>query len=239
MAEYIETFKRKEIKYLLSGEQYEQLFPFMQEMASVDQYGKTRIQNIYFDTPDYRLIRTSLEKPIYKEKLRLRTYGDTNGETNSFIEIKKKYDGIVYKRRVSGDYDHTFRYLIGKGQPIDDSQISQEIAGFLQMYRNLRPAMRIGYDRIAMAGIDDPGFRVTFDTKITWSTDCLDLREQERGNQILADGCHLMEIKVKDALPQKLARKLAELSIFPNSFSKYGRGYEAMISKKKGLVGYV
>ena len=239
MAEYIETFKRKEIKYLLSGEQYEQLFPFMQEMARIDRYGKTRIQNIYFDTPDYRLIRTSLEKPIYKEKLRLRTYGDTNGGTNSFIEIKKKYDGIVYKRRVSGAYDHTFHYLIGKGQPIDDSQISQEIAGFLQMYRNLRPAMRIGYDRIAMAGIDDSGFRVTFDTKITWSTDCLDLREQERGNQILADGWHLMEIKVKDALPQKLARKLAELSIFPNSFSKYGRGYEAMISKKKGLVGYV
>ena len=83
MAEYIETFKRKEIKYLLSGEQYEQLFPFMQEMARIDQYGKTRIQNIYFDTPDYRLIRTSLEKPIYKEKLRLRTYGDTNGGTNS------------------------------------------------------------------------------------------------------------------------------------------------------------
>ena len=100
MSGYIDVFKRTEIKYLLSRDQYRKLFSFLEGFAKVDEYGKTRINNIYFDTSNYKLIRTSLEKPIYKEKLRLRTYGSTNDNTNSFIEIKKKYDGIVYKRRV-------------------------------------------------------------------------------------------------------------------------------------------
>ena len=93
MSEYIEVFERTEIKYLLSHEQFIKLQEFLVNYARIDDYGKTRIHNIYFDTPDYKLIRTSLDKPVYKEKLRLRTYGDTNDFTNSFIEIKKKYKG--------------------------------------------------------------------------------------------------------------------------------------------------
>ena len=95
MGEYIDVFKRTEIKYLLSEEQYDELLSFLKGIARVDEYGETRINNIYFDTPDYRLIRTSLEKPIYKEKLRLRTYGNTDDDTSAFIEIKKKYDEVV------------------------------------------------------------------------------------------------------------------------------------------------
>ena len=104
MSKFIEVFERTEIKYLLSYKQFTAIKAFLENYARVDKYGKTRIHNIYFDTQDYKLIRTSLEKPVYKEKLRLRTYGDTNDFTNSFIEIKKKYKGIVYKRRVSGIY---------------------------------------------------------------------------------------------------------------------------------------
>ncbi len=89
MNDYINVFKRTEIKYLLSGTQYTELLPFLEKYFKVDQYGKTRINNIYFDTPNFYMIRTSLEKPVYKEKLRLRTYGDTDDNTNSFIEIKK------------------------------------------------------------------------------------------------------------------------------------------------------
>ena len=181
MSVYIENFKRTEIKYLLTSNQFDSLFSFLQGFAKVDSYGKTRINNIYFDTPDYKLIRTSLEKPIYKEKLRLRTYGETTDDTNSFIEIKKKYDGIVYKRRVSGRYKDAYDYLVRAGKTLDDSQISREIAGFIEMYEDLRPAMRISYDRIAMAGIYAPEFRVTFDTKIEWDTESLDLRYKSIG----------------------------------------------------------
>jgi VTC domain. len=233
MSEYIDVFKRTEIKYLLSYEQYEKLMQFMLTFARVDDYGKTRINNIYFDTPDYKIIRTSLEKPIYKEKLRLRTYGETNDFTNSFIEIKKKYDGIVYKRRVSGTYKRAYDYLVKGAAPLDDSQISREIAGLLMMYENLRPSMIISYDRIAMIGINDPEFRVTFDTDIEWNIDKLDLRKKAEGKRILKEGEYMMEIKVKDAMPMFLAKKLSELSIYPASFSKYGRGYLDMISGRK------
>ena len=117
MSGYREVFKRTEIKYLLSEEQYNALMPYLETMAQVDRYGLTRINNIYFDTPDYRLVRTSIEKPLYKEKLRLRTYGSTTDDTNSFIEIKKKYKGIVYKRRINGRYIDTYKYLTDQKQP--------------------------------------------------------------------------------------------------------------------------
>ena len=230
MSEYKEVFKRAEIKYLLSAGQYERLMPYLERIAGIDAYGLSKINNIYFDTPDFRLIRASLDKPLYKEKLRLRTYGDTTGETNSFIEIKKKYDGIVYKRRISGRYADTYACLTDRTRAVEDSQVGREIRSFLQTYENLRPAMRIHYDRIAMAGLQDPDFRVTFDTNIRWDTGVLDLSAADTGKPILAPGQILMEIKVANAIPLELSGKLSEWNIFPVSFSKYGRGYTDMIS---------
>ncbi len=233
MSEYKEVFKRTEIKYLLSKSQYEELMPYLVTIARVDEYGLSRINNIYFDTPDYRLVRTSIDRPVYKEKLRLRTYGDTTDESNSFIEIKKKYDGIVYKRRVSGKYSNAYDYLMGHRTSIGDTQVAREIESFIDTYKGLRPAMVISYDRIAMAGIEDPDFRVTFDTNIRWSVNNLDLRESNRGKQILSPGQFLMEIKVANAIPMELAKKLSELNIFPVSFSKYGRGYAQLMGQKE------
>ncbi len=233
MSEYIEVFKRTEIKYLLSQEQFMRLMDFLNGFARIDDYGKTRINNIYFDTPNFHLVRASIDKPVYKEKLRLRTYGKTDDGTNSFIEIKKKYDGIVYKRRISGPYKDTYDYLVSGGKPIDDSQISREIEGFRMMYESLRPAMTICYDRIAMIGTEDPDFRVTFDTNIEWNTKVMDLRYEIPGMKILKDGEYMMELKVAQSMPIGLARKLSELGIFPVSFSKYGRGYMDMIGRSK------
>lgn len=229
MSEYKEVFKRTEIKYLLTEEQFQSLFLYLNKIAKVDRYGKTRINNIYFDTPGFRLIRTSLEKPLYKEKLRLRTYGKTQDDTNSFIEIKKKYDGIVYKRRISGAYKNAYDYLVKDGSILEESQIAREIDSLKKMYPGLKPAMAICYDRIAMAGIYDPDFRVTFDTNIQWSTEELDLRENPGGRQILKPGEYMMEIKVANAMPMELCQVLSELRIFPTSFSKYGRGYTDMM----------
>ena len=239
MSGYKEVFKRTEIKYLINAEQYKALMPYLETIARVDEYGLSRINNIYFDTPDYRLVKTSLEKPLYKEKLRLRTYGVTGDDTDSFIEIKKKYAGIVYKRRISGRYLDTYRYLTGyknKRDCFENSQISKEIREFMRLYANLRPAMCICYDRIAMAGIEDKDFRVTFDSNITWNDRCTDLRYAGEGRNLLKDGQYLMEIKVSNAMPMGLARKLSELSIFPVSFSKYGSGYADMMNMNKDRV---
>ena len=222
-----QTFKRKEIKYLLSESQYRSLLPELVKYAEVDNYGKTRINNIYFDTESFQLIRTSLDKPVYKEKLRLRTYGNTEDESAAFIEIKKKYKGVVYKRRVASTYDKAIQYLLGQRRLEDEekSQVTDEIDEFLRHYEGIKPAMVIGYDRIAMAGTINKEFRVTFDTNITWRVSNLDLKHGSYGVEIIHPNEYLMEIKIPDAFPLELSLKLSELEIYPTSFSKYGNGY--------------
>ena len=225
MAGFKDVFQRIEVKYLLDDMQYTELRRRLEGMAEVDSYGKTSILNIYFDTPDYKLIERSLEKPVYKEKLRLRTYGVADDDTNAFIEIKKKYKGVVYKRRISMPYAKALDYLVDGKRPDKRSQISDEIDYFLKYYKGIRPAMAISYDRIAMAGIEDPDLRITFDTNIRWRTDKLSLKEGNVGKDILLPGQHLMELKIAGAMSMELARILDELNIRKTSFSKYGKGY--------------
>lgn len=227
-----EVFKRTEIKYLLSTEQYLALRERLQGIAQVDSHGETDILNIYYDTPDFGLIRTSLEKPLYKEKLRLRTYGTPqDGSATSFIEIKKKYDGVVYKRRIDAPYAMAKGYLENRNDLSQKSQIKSEIDAFKEGYKGLRPAMAISYRRIAMLGTEDPELRITFDRDIRWRTDRLDLAEGPKGEDILQPGQYLMEVKIANAFPMELSHMMSELSIFPVSFSKYGRGYEIMTAR--------
>ncbi len=225
MSGFKDVFERIEVKYLVDDVQYAELMKRLKNMAAIDSYGKTSILNIYFDTPDYTLIKRSLDKPVYKEKLRLRTYGTAGDDTNSFIEIKKKYKGVVYKRRISMPYGQAIDYLVNGGMPNTKSQISDEIDYFLKFYKGIRPAMAISYDRIAMAGIKDPDLRITFDTNIRWRTDHLSLKEGNKGKDILLPGQHLMELKIAGAMSVELARILDELNIRKTSFSKYGEGY--------------
>jgi len=235
MSDYKEIFERKEIKYLLEEKQFMELKRYLEGFARVDEYGLSRINNIYYDTPNFQLIRTSMEKPLYKEKIRLRTYGKTIDDTNAFIEIKKKYAGIVYKRRISGRYEQMHEYLTGGEDEIGDSQIAKEIRAFRDRYDTLIPAMSICYDRIAMTGINDKEFRVTFDTNIEWNEECADLRNIKKGKQLLKAGQYLMEIKVSNAMPIGLSRKMSELGIFPTSFSKYGAGYSEMVKERNHI----
>ena len=232
MSTFQVVFKRTEIKYLLSEEQYEALQQRLQGIAQVDKYGESDILNIYYDTPDFSLIRTSLEKPLYKEKLRLRSYGTAKDESTSFIEIKKKYKGVVYKRRIDAPYRRAKDYLDGRGELMQTSQIKSEIDAFKTGYAGIRPAMAISYKRIAMAGIEDPNLRITFDRQILWRTDHLSLKEGPKGEDLLQPGQRLMEVKIANAFPMELSRIFSELGIFPVSFSKYGRGYEVMMSRR-------
>ena len=225
MAGIKDVFERIEVKYLLDEMQYRELRKKLEPIAAVDSYGETSILNIYFDTPDYKLIERSLEKPVYKEKLRLRTYGIPEDDTNAFIEIKKKYKGVVYKRRITMSYTQALAYLTEGAKPPKESQISNEIDYFLKFYKGIRPAMAISYDRIAMAGIYDPDLRITFDTNIRWRTYDLTLKKGNVGKDILLPGQHLMELKIAGAMSTELARILDELNIRKTSFSKYGKGY--------------
>ncbi|MBR2122654.1 MAG: polyphosphate polymerase domain-containing protein [Lachnospiraceae bacterium] len=240
MAQYNDVFKRKEIKFLLDNEQYTALYEKLLQIAAVDGYGLTDINNIYFDTDDFSLIRTSLDKPAYKEKLRLRSYGTPGEDTDVFIEIKKKYDGIVYKRRIAVPYRQAVRYLYDS-EPLPEnyrSQILREIDYLRACYGALEPAMRISYKRIAMAGLQDPGLRITFDSDIVWSTDSLLLTDSPAVRRILEPGQRLMELKIARAYPLEIARMLSELEIRPVSFSKYGRGYLQLASENGRYISH-
>lgn len=225
MSGFQDVFQRIETKYLMDEDQYQALRKRLEGMAEVDRYGETPILNIYFDTPDYRLIRTSLEKPAYKEKLRLRSYGVPQDDTQAFIEIKKKFKGVVYKRRIGMSYEDSLAYLC-EGRPVKEpSQISGEIDYFMHYYKGIRPAMAVSYDRIAMSGTTDSNLRITFDRNIRWRVDHMDLKEGNVGRDILEPGQHLMELKIAGAMSTELAEILSELNIYQVSFSKYGRGY--------------
>ncbi len=217
-------FKRYEKKYLLTTEQYEAMRAGMAAHVVPDEYGSYSIGNVYYDTPDYRLIRASLEKPVYKEKLRVRSYGVPGNHDKVFVELKKKYDGVVYKRRIVMEAREAVRYLDG-ARGGDGSQISREIDWFMGFYAP-EPKVYIAYDREAYAGAEDKELRVTFDTGLRARGTDVDLRSGDHGAPLLAEGLVLMEVKIPGTAPLWMARLLSELEIFPTSFSKYGAYYK-------------
>ena len=220
-------FQRYEKKYLLTQEQYRAVLDGMKPYMKPDVYPHYSISNIYYDTEHYDLIRISLEKTVYKEKLRMRSYGVPNSCDTVFIELKKKFDGVVYKRRVTMKMWDAARYLHG-AQNGDGSQISREIDYFLQLYQP-EAKVHIAYDREAYAAADGSELRITFDTALRARSNDIDLRLGDHGVPLLGDDIRLMEIKIPGASPLWLARLLSENGIFPTSFSKYGTYYRQFV----------
>lgn len=245
MENYQAVFKRKEIKYLLSREERDALLPILEAHMEPDVFAHSSISNLYYDTPDFRMVRRSLEKPMYKEKLRLRSYGTPENISTVFPEIKKKAMGIVYKRRISLPYQKAVSFLSGQQIASTDTcdkttqqipstdmydgttrQIFHELDWMLASYEDLAPRVFLSYERDSYRGISDPSLRLTLDQDILFRTDRLDLREGAFGEAILLPDQTLMEVKISNAAPLWLAQALSEIGIFPVSFSKYGRAYE-------------
>lgn len=210
-----QSFRRVEKKYLLTAAQYKALLDGMTPHMKADKYGRYTICNIYYDTDNFELIRTSLEKPIYKEKLRLRSYGTPTDDKKVFVEIKKKFDHVVYKRRVVMPCADAVDYLAGNTYPSKADQICHEIDWFLKSYQP-KPKVFIAYDREALAGIENEELRVTFDTNLRWRDHDLDLRMGDHGEPILSADQILMEIKIPGTAPLWLSHLLGELAVFPN-----------------------
>ena len=225
------TFERVEKKYLLTPAQLDALAPLLHRYMQIDQYGRHTICNVYYDTPDYRLIRTSLQKPVYKEKLRLRSYNVPGPEDPVFVELKKKYKGVVYKRRVALPAAQAEAWLAGAAPAPDQGQISREIDWFLKT-NPVSPRVLIACDRRAYVAKEDPELRITFDSSIRWRETELSLTAGDRGQELLADGQVLMEIKLPEAAPLWLAHVLSRLEIFPRGFSKYGQCYQKELAEK-------
>lgn len=228
----IEVFNRYETKFLMDTRQYNILKEEIEKRAVLDVYNKGgkfyTICNVYYDTPDNNLIRASLEKPKYKEKLRLRSYGVPEKDKTVFLEIKKKYDGIVNKRRCSLTIDEASQLVTGHNYPqlkdYMNKQVLDELYYFVNLY-NVEPKAYIAYDRLAYAGIEDKDLRITFDTNIRSRRYNVALEKGDYGTNILNSGVWLMEIKCGGALPMWLVSILCKLNIYKTSFSKYGSEY--------------
>ena len=240
------SFQRKEKKYFLNRNQLEHLIADLSEYMTLDQYCKNGnwylIRNIYYDTNDNHLIRLSTNKPSYKEKLRVRKYGSYDDlNPRCFLEIKKKINGIVSKRRVALQEqelnDFISNHVVPTKEKYLDHQILNEIAYFLT-YREVKPAIFLSYERLAFFAKDDATFRVTFDRNIVSRRHDFKWNHDTYERRLLQEDQILMEVKVTNAMPLWFAALLSKYHIYPISFSKYGAEYKKEM-EMKGAMQYV
>lgn len=231
------VFERHEIKFMLTSQERAAIEKAMRGHMAADKYGESSILSLYYDTPDSRMIRRSLEKPDYKEKLRLRSYGTATADREIFVELKKKAGGIVYKRRIALPEHEATDWLAGKTPLPLDCQIGREIDYTNRFYGGLDPAMYLSYDRIAYFDPEDADLRVTFDRNIRWRTSDLTLTKAPRGERLIRPDRSLLEIKTARAIPMWLVKALDDNHIRQTSFSKYGAAYTTTIFREREPKG--
>ncbi len=224
MTHDIFIFERVECKYVVKEEKLASLMADLRPLLREDEYPRGHIASLYLDTPDFRIIRASVEKEVYKEKLRLRGYNTPGQDDRVFLEIKKKFKGVVYKRRVPMEQSDAMAYIQGKEAPLQ-SQIMREIDYAMQFWGQPRPAVLLGYDREAFFWRDEPGVRLTFDRNLHYRRVDLSLSSPPGGKNIQPPGAVLMEIKTGGGMPCTLSHLLDKHGIYPTKFSKYKTAY--------------
>ena len=254
---YQAVFKRYEIKYVVTAAQKDRILKAMEPYMEMDKFGRSTVRNIYFDTDDFILARHSIAKPDYKEKLRIRSYSKADKTSTVFVELKRKFDGVVYKRRLGLPEADAMKWMAGSKDPIkkkenetDIPQVAKEIEYFIDLYKGLRPVLYLSYDREAYrmkkgASAMDGGseFRVTFDNNILCREGDLSLTSDAYGTPILEEDKFLMELKCPGAIPLWMTSILSEEKIYKTSFSKYGTAYcrfmnETPAERAHGIAAY-
>lgn len=236
---YQAVFERYEMKYVLTRPQKQRLLARMQGRMKLDGYGRTTIRNLYFDTPDFRLIRHSLDRPVYKEKLRVRSYCRAGMDDPVFVELKKKYQSVVYKRRVSLPQAQALDWLCRGESAPEETQITREIGYFRDFYRDLQPKVFLSYEREAYYALDGTDFRITLDENILSREKAVTLASDIWGTPILDGELTLLEVKTSGGLPLWLTNFLTWEGIYKTSFSKCGSAYRDQIfAASKGEKEY-
>ena len=228
--EIISAMRRYELKFILSKEQVSYFKVEILKHMNIDKYGLTTISSLYYDTPDYLLINKSIEKPKYKEKIRLRSYGLANNNTPIFLEIKRKNDKIVYKRRIVTN-EKEAKEFFEQDKEIGNTQISKELKAFKDYYGVLEPKILIIYDRIAYFQ-ENSDLRITIDMNPRYRVNDLNLHTSFEGVSLLNEGEAILEIKVQESIPLWLTSLLTNGKIFQSSFSKVGEAYKREIKNK-------
>ena len=223
------VFKRYELKYLMDKDQFADVKRAIDEHMTLDSYGHSSINNIYLDTDSYLLARRSIERPPYKEKLRFRSYGQASEDGMVFVELKKKYESVVYKRRLSMPLEKAMDWFTTDTQDFPHTQIGNEIGYLRHRYEGIGPKMMLCYEREAYCPMDGTDLRITLDTNITARTHDVDLTAEPGGIQVMPEGHVLMEVKTLYGFPVWLNRALCENMVYKTSFSKYGNAYKQIV----------
>lgn len=234
------SFKRIEKKYIVTEEQKNQLIAIISEYMELDPFCKNqstyRIQNIYYDTPTNELISLSVRKPRYKQKLRARKYLGTNF---CYLEIKKKSEGVVGKRRLKLSMQEVDDFVLRGVKPQRESFIDKHVIGeieyLLSLYKGIQPSTFISYERLGFFAKNDHELRITFDNQIHAKRNNFEWDKDDYEIKLLEDGLYILEIKYIQNFPLWLTKALSKLKIYPHSFSKYGTEY---LNRVKGEKEY-
>jgi len=225
------VFKRYELKYLMDEDQASAVLDVVRKRMMLDRYGRSTIRNVYLDTPDFLLARRSIDRPLYKEKLRIRAYGEPSQEDEVFVEMKKKFDSVVYKRRLRMPLREAEGWFRGECEA-PRSQIGEEIDFMRVRYPDIRPAMFLSYDREAYCAGSCSDLRITIDSRILARTEALSLSSPIGGRPVLPEGYTLMEIKTMYGYPGWLTGLLNSQRLYKSRFTKYGNAYKEIVLGK-------
>lgn len=225
---------RMEQKYFVSFENYKKLMERIKDKLVKDKYFDERIYNIYFDNDQYEFMTKSLDKPLYKEKVRLRSYETADKNSNVFLEIKKKFNGHGNKRRVVINYNEAKDYIDNKVIPNTNKQIMGEL-DYTFKKNHLKPKISLTYDRLSYSFKDDESYRVTFDTNIRYSNKKLDLVDLDDEYSLFNNG-YIMEVKTLKGYPNWFTKALNELKLYPVSYSKVGEAYKELKERNELYV---
>ena len=226
------VFKRYELKYLMDQQQFKEVKRAIDDNMRIDGFGHSLINNIYLDTENYLLARRSIDKPVYKEKLRIRSYGTVKEDDPVFVELKKKYESVVYKRRLSMPLNEAMEWFTSVNAYHPDTQIGREIDYTRQRYEGIGPRMLLSYEREAYRPIDGSDLRITLDTNIRARLEDVDLTSIPGGIDVAPKGAVLMEVKTLYGFPSWLNSVLSANRVYKISFSKYGNAYKMLILEK-------
>jgi len=231
-----ETFKRVEDKYQLTYSQAKTFIEMINSHIAPDMYHKYTVNSLYYDNDDCDLIVNSLNKPKYKMKLRLRSYGNPSEDSKVFLETKKKLGNIVYKRRIELGLQEAYDYL-NYGKSIKVNNNTAKEIDYILKYYNLQPKVLICYDRICYHAIEESDVRITFDTNIRYRIHDVTLSENGSEKK-LNEGHVMLEIKAMNRYPLWLVRVLSEMKLYKQGFSKYGNIYRANFEEMHRDVNY-
>ncbi|MDR2587212.1 MAG: polyphosphate polymerase domain-containing protein [Coriobacteriales bacterium] len=242
----LNVFERQEKKYLLEAGMAEKLLARCGSALEPDGRSSILIRSLYLDTPSHLLIRRSIEKPVFKEKLRVRSYGIIQDDNHPvFLEIKKKYRKTVYKRRVLMTLRDARRFVEDGVVPLSslrgdnakvalNRQIINEMYGALECYGALTPSFLVGYERRAYCyHATGVSLRLTLDSNLGWGKGSWDVEDMRGAHPLLPPAACLMELKTTAPLPLPLTHALDALHLYPRGFSKAAQAYRALKEREE------